>query len=184
MAIDEKEEKNQKKSKDTLHKAIRSLAFNAIIAALYCVLTFILQPISFGAVQFRFSEILILLCFWRKDLIIGLTVGCLVSNAFSFSFWDMLIGTSATLISCIFMVFLSPRLFVSAIWPVVFNGLIVGAELTWIYPAFPEYWQNALSVAGGELVVMIVGYLLWMLVYRNAGFRRLLEPNIHTSILY
>ena len=184
MAIDEKEEKTPKKPKDTLHKAIRSLAFNAIIAALYCVLTLVLQLISFGPVQFRFSEILILLCFWRKDLIIGLTIGCLVSNAFSFSPWDMLIGTSATLISCIFMAFLSPRLFVSALWPIVFNGLIVGAELTWIYPSFPEYWQNALSVAGGELVVMVIGYILWVLVYRNAGFRKLLEPNAHVSILY
>lgn len=168
----------------TRREPVRDVAFNAIVAALYFALTVSFEPISFGAIQFRISEVLVLLCFWRKDLVVGLTIGCVLSNAFSFSYWDILIGSGATLISCLFMVYLSPRLYVAAIWPVLFNGLIVGAELTWLYPVFPEYWQNALSVAGGELVIMVLGYVLWVLLVRNKGFFRLLKPNAHASILY
>lgn len=163
---------------------VRDVAFNAIVAALYFALTVSFEPISFGAIQFRISEVLVLLCFWRKDLVVGLTIGCVLSNAFSFSYWDILIGSGATFISCLLMVYLSPRLYIAAIWPVLFNGLIVGAELTWLYPVFPEYWQNALSVAGGELVIMVLGYVLMVLLVRNKGFFRLLKPNAHASILY
>ncbi len=164
--------------------AVKDIAFNAVMAAIYCACTLLLQPISFGAIQFRIAEILVLLCFWRKDLIIGLTCGCLISNVFSFSYWDVLIGTMATLISLLFIVYLSPRLCVALIWPVLFNGLAVGAELTWIYPAFPEYWQNALSVAGGELAVMAIGYVFWVIVIHNANFRKMLSPNIHPATFY
>ena len=163
---------------------VRDVAFNAVVAALYFALTVSFEPISFGAIQFRISEILVLLCFWRKDLIVGLTIGCVLSNAFSFSYWDILIGSGATLVSCVFMVYLSPRLYVAALWPILFNGLVVGAELTWLYPVFPEYWQNALSVAGGELVVMAIGYVVWLFLVRNKAFFRLLKPNAHASILY
>lgn len=177
---DEPIDKKRERSKDI----VRDISFNALVAALYFALTVCFQPISFGAIQFRVSEVLVLLCFWRKDLIIGLTIGCLLSNVFSFSAWDILLGSGATLISCLFIVYLSPRFFVAPLWPVLFNGLIIGAELTWIYPAFPEFWQNAISVAGGELVIMVVGYFLWFLVVKNEGFRKLLRPNAHPSILY
>jgi len=164
--------------------SVRDLALNASIAALYFALTVAFEPISFGSIQFRISEILVLLAFWRKDLTVGLTIGCIFANAFSFSYWDILIGSSATLISCLLMSYASPRLWVAALWPILFNGLIVGAELTWLYPTFPEYWQNALSVAGGEAVVMVIGYVFWLIAYRNKGFRRLLKSNAHPAVLY
>lgn len=178
------DEPSQEPKNAPKRETVRDVAFNAVISALYFALTVSFEPISFGAIQFRVSEVLVLLCFWRKDLVVGLTIGCVLSNAFSFSYWDILIGSGATLISCLFMVYLSPRLYVAALWPVLFNGLIVGAELTWLYPVFPSYWQNALSVAGGELVIMVVGYVLWLLLVRNKGFFRLLKPNVHASILY
>ncbi|MBE6902685.1 MAG: QueT transporter family protein, partial [Ruminococcaceae bacterium] len=37
----------------------------AVVTALYAALTLALQPISFGLVQLRVSEILVLLCFYR-----------------------------------------------------------------------------------------------------------------------
>lgn len=171
-------------SKARYRGTVHDLALNAVVAALYFALTVGLAPISFGAIQFRVSEILVLLAFWRKDLTAGLTLGCILANAFSFSYWDILIGSGATLISCLLMSFASPRLYVAALWPILFNGLIVGAELTWIYPVFPAYWQNALSVAGGEAIVMVVGYAVFALVCRNKAFFRLLKPNCHASILY
>ena len=46
---------------------IRNLARLALIAALYAAMTLAVPGLSFGAIQFRFSEILVLLCFYRKD---------------------------------------------------------------------------------------------------------------------
>ena len=80
---------------------------NGIMAALYVVLTLISYPISYGLYQLRISEALVLLCFFRKDYTIGITLGCLIANAFSPELGpiDMLIGTSATLISCLLVCF-------------------------------------------------------------------------------
>ena len=43
----------------------RNLVRLALVAAVYAALTLALPGLSFGAVQFRFSEILVLLCFYR-----------------------------------------------------------------------------------------------------------------------
>ena len=59
---------------------VRMIAENSIIAALYVVLTLLVPALSFGPIQCRFSEALVLLCFWRPDITIGLTIGCLISN--------------------------------------------------------------------------------------------------------
>ena len=44
---------------------IRFIASSAIIAALYVALTWVLAPISYGAIQFRISEVLLLLVFFN-----------------------------------------------------------------------------------------------------------------------
>ena len=95
----------------------KKITQNAVIAALYFVLTLISSPLSFGLIQFRISEFLMLLCFFRKDYVIGVTVGCFLSNlAMSATIlgaggWiDLLIGTAATLISGLIMPY-TKRLF-------------------------------------------------------------------------
>lgn len=168
---------------------VHDLVLNAAVAAIYFALTAALAPIGYGAVQFRISEILVLLAFWRKDLTIGLTLGCIFANVYgsaigSVTPWDILIGSGATLVSCLLMSFASPRLFVAALWPILLNGIAIGAELTWLIPAFPEFWQNALSVAAGEAIVMVIAYVIFLAVCRNQRFFSLLKPNCHASILY
>ena len=63
--------------KNTLTKR---LVKTAIIAALYAILTIILAPISYGPIQFRLSEVMVLLAFFDPFYIGGLTLGCLLSN--------------------------------------------------------------------------------------------------------
>lgn len=47
----------------------RSIISNGIIAAVYVVLTYITYTISFLGLQFRFAEILVLLCFFLLSVI-------------------------------------------------------------------------------------------------------------------
>ena len=39
----------------------------AIVAAIYIAISLAVAPLAFGAVQMRFAEALVLLCFYQKD---------------------------------------------------------------------------------------------------------------------
>lgn len=134
---------------------IKNIARLAIVAALYAAMTLAIPGLSFGAVQFRFSEILVLLCFYRKDYCVSLTLGCLIANLFSpFGLYDIIFGTLATAVAVIPM-FYMPNIWLAALLPVVSNGIIVGFEL---FLCGEPLWFSMGSVAVGELVVVgIIG---------------------------
>ena len=51
-----------------------------MIAALYAGLTILLAPISYGMIQIRVAEMLMVLPFFTAAAVPGLFVGCLVAN--------------------------------------------------------------------------------------------------------
>ena len=51
---------------------IQEICLNAVIAATYAALTMVISPLSYGPIQFRFAEILVLFCFFNKRYAIGL----------------------------------------------------------------------------------------------------------------
>jgi len=154
---------------------IKTLTRNAIIAALYVVLSLITYPISFMSIQFRLAEILVLLCFFRKDYLIGITLGCLITNCFS-PMWpyDMLFGTLATLFSCLVICFVK-QLWLACLFPVLFNSFIIGYEL-WFYTK-ADYWFSCLYVAVGELIVMFIAYIIIWILKRRKHFYELIRAN-------
>ena len=98
------------------------LAVNAIIAAVYAVLTVVIAPLAYGPVQFRFSEILIFLAFYNFRYIPGLILGCFIANLFSpMMSYDIVFGTLATTIAVLGIRYCS-RLFKSEA-----AGLFAGA---------------------------------------------------------
>ena len=85
------------------NQIVRRLTANAIVAALYFVLTWASSPIAFLGIQVRISEFLLLLCFFNKDYIAGVTIGTLLANLMSPMLpWDLIFGTLATLIAMIY----------------------------------------------------------------------------------
>ncbi len=157
---------------------VKDLARLAVAAALYAALTIALQPISFGLIQFRFSEILVLLCFYRRDYSAALIVGCFIANCFSpMALMDMVFGTLATAIAVLPM-FSVKNIWLASLLPVLSNAVIVGLEL---YLAFDQpWWLGALTVGAGELIVIsIIGCPLFRFVLEKnsrltniLGFRR------------
>ncbi len=157
--------------------SIRDIASNGIIAASYAALTLITYQISYGPIQFRIAEMMVLLCFFRKDYVIGLTIGCLIANAFSsVSIFDVIFGTLATLISCLLITY-SKILLLSLVYPIVANGLIVGLLLYFFVDSSTSFWFYAGTVALGELAVMIVGYILFMFLRKQDTFLKLIRAN-------
>ncbi|HPN60864.1 MAG TPA: QueT transporter family protein, partial [Bacilli bacterium] len=68
----------------------------ALVASIYVVLT-IWNPFSYTEIQFRISEVLVLLCFYRKDYIYALTIACIIANFFSpLGIIDVVLGSLAT----------------------------------------------------------------------------------------
>lgn len=148
----------------------RNLITAAVVGALYAVLTMVLAPISYGALQFRVSEVLCILPFFMPFTAWGLFVGCIVANLMSTAgVLDVVFGSLATLITCLCIAWcgkmgntLKARL-LACFMPVIWNGLIVGATLTIALAGlnplthFGAFLVFAGEVALGEFGVM---YLL------------------------
>ena len=121
------------------HKA-KGLAQVALIAAVYAVLTFLAAAagLAFGQIQFRFSEALCVLAAFTPAAIPGLTIGCFVANLASpLGPVDWICGTGATLLAALAAYWLRkvPTGRIPWLIPlpsVVFNALIVGAEIAFL----------------------------------------------------
>ena len=153
-----------------------------LVAALYVVITLVGAPLSYGSMQFRVSEALMLLCFYNRDHIASLSIGCFIANIFStVGIIDTVIGTSATILAgiCIYLCRKegsSSRLLLCSLFPVVFNAVFVGAEITILTPEPLSFWLTAASVALGELVcVTILGTLLFKLLEKNKPFMKMIS---------
>lgn len=154
---------------------IKRLTLNALIAALYINLTLITSSFAFRDIQFRVAEILILLCFFRKDYFLGLTLGCFIVNLFGpMGIIDAVIGSGATLISCLLISY-SRKLWVAIIYPVVINAFFIGLELYFILSL--PLWTSILFVGVGELTVLVVGYFVFMQLKKHGNFLTFIEAN-------
>lgn len=159
-------------------KTTRDLTVAAIVAALYAVLTLLQNVLLPGsasmAIQFRLSEALCVLAILTPSAIYGLSLGCLLSNLLSSAALplDFLVGTLATALATAAMYALRNvrplRVpLPSLLMPALFNGLLVGAELTYCLGELP-FWLNALYVAVGEVVVLLAaGLPLWALLQKG-----------------
>ncbi len=145
-----------------------------LITALYAALTVLLTPFSYGVMQVRIAEALMLLCCCRKRWCVALTLGCLIANLFGGMPTDILFGTLATAIAAVLM-YRIRRPVIASLIPAVVNGLIVGAQLHLLYamPFSLTFW----SVTAGELIaVTLIGLPLYTAMLRSAAMRRLICP--------
>ena len=152
---------------------VRDLADIAIVAAIYFVLTMTppFNAISYGAYQFRISEMMSFLAFYNPKYIIGVTVGCMMSNFFSFGMIDVLVGGGST------FVFLSLGVWMLGKYKkdFLFNGLIrkdhfyysilfsismvtIAAELYFVAGA--PFFLTWFTTGVGEFVSLIVGSII------------------------
>jgi uncharacterized membrane protein len=125
----------------------------AIIAALYAGLTILLQPISYGPVQFRVAEALTVLPLFFIEAVPGLTVGCFLANAYMFGPIDMIFGSLATLTAAI-LTRLSKKIWLGVIPPIVINAFVVPAVLLWVGEEI-AYWFSVLTVMAGQAGAVI-----------------------------
>ena len=145
-------------------KTLINMALAALMAAIYVALCYVLQPISFGPIQFRFSEILCLLAIDFPWALIGVSVGCLLSNSFvgGLGMMDIVFGTLATIVGCFLAYLFKEKRYkgyplISTLMIVLANAIIVGIELGIIFETPNLIWLYIIQVGFGELVVLIIG---------------------------
>ncbi|SKC50168.1 QueT transporter family protein [Maledivibacter halophilus] len=162
--------------------SVNNLIKTAVIAAIYAAITMALAPISYGDIQFRLSEVLILLAFIDPLYIPGLVLGCLLANFGSpLGPIDVMAGSFATLLSV--MAIHQTRkslgnnfkaLIIASLWPVIFNGLIVGWMLNYVLNL--PFWASAAYVALGEFVVVsIAGVIIFKNILARDNFINILR---------
>ena len=164
--------------------SVKFIAESAIIAALYVVTTWLLAPISYGAIQFRISEVLMLLVVLNPKFSFALILGCFISNTTSSLGWyDMVFGTLATVIAIIPMCFIR-KMPIAAIFPVLSNAFIVSLELGIAFNLWNEaYWYNVFTIALGEAVVLyLLGIPLTSAISKNESLCLLMELDKNKAI--
>jgi len=158
----------------------------SLISAIYTVVSLLGATLSFSNIQVRFAEILCLLPILFPWAIWGVTLGCFLTNLLgvilsvnALGFIDMIFGTLATFIAAYLTyrwrnVRIKNIPFLSALAPVLINGLIIGLELTYVFgngdlTLFPIF---AIEVAIGEIIAcMIFGIPIIMKLEHSKIFK-------------
>lgn len=165
----------------------RDLAEVALVAAIYIALTVTppLNAISFGAVQFRISEMLNFLGFYHKKYILAVTIGCMISNLMVYGVVDLLVGGLSTLL----FVSIGVLLFERYKKEYLFNGWMnkaffyfsfffaammftIALELNIMYQA--PFFLTWLTTGLGELLSLLIGaVVIESVMKRIPGYTRL-----------
>ena len=146
------------------------LARIAIATALYVALSLAIMPLTFGLVQIRFAEMLVLLCFFDRDYCYSMTLGCAITNFFSpLGIIDVFFGTLGTLIAVVLIRY-TRRLYLAWIPPTLATALIA---LEYYITASEPFMLSWLTIMAGEVIAVgIVGIPIFYILSRN---KRLME---------
>ena len=156
---------------------VKDLALASIFAALYAILVILLAVISFQLVQVRIADALIPLSIvFGWPAVIGVTVGCIVSNVVSpmpSVIIDVTLGSIANLIAS-FLAWKIGRLkrreslvneFLGCSAATIVITFIVGTYLAIITEMEPWIWWLGIGV-GSVISINILGYILIQVMKR------------------
>ncbi|MDD3839124.1 MAG: QueT transporter family protein [Clostridia bacterium] len=141
-----------------------------IIAAIYVVLTILLGELSYGPIQFRISEALVLLPLVENAAIPGVFIGCMLANIFGgLGPLDIFGGSLITLIAAYLTSKVKNR-YVGMVPPILLNAMGVPLILLFTLPKEAikyGYWGTALSIAFSEAVVLTIFGLPILYLYQK-----------------
>lgn len=156
-------------------KVVKSICYNALIAALYVALVFIFSFMSYEAVQVRLAEVLIFLVIINKRLTPGVVIGCFIANLIGpFGLIDAVVGSIATLACCVLLsIFKKPW---TGLLILPLCNILVGLEISFIenLSLIPTL-ITILWVMVGELISAIVGMLTIYSLKKNSTITEFLN---------
>jgi len=137
-----------------------------MIAAIYVVLNIIFAPISYGPIQVRIAEALVVLPFIDPSAIIGLFLGCILANVIGpLGMVDIMGGSLCTLVAA-YLTYKVKNPKLAPLPPVLINAFGVSIYLHLIFDL--PYWITVLYIGIGEVIACyILGYPLLVLLIKN-----------------
>ena len=150
-----------------MKKTVHQLTTSALIAAFYAIFTLSSSALglAYGPIQFRLSEALTILPVFSPAAVPGLVIGCVLGNITSpYGLVDICFGALATLLAALCTralrkVQVKGLPILSLAMPVLFNAVIVGAEIAMllhdatVQAKWIAFFYNALTVCLGEAAV-------------------------------
>lgn len=150
-----------------MKKKTRSLAVSGVVAALYAVTTIVIAPFGFGAVQCRISDVMLIFCMKRKEMIAGCVVGCIIANMFSpLGPIDMAVGALVNFLIG-YVAYKSKNMIITIISGGITAGIFVGTEL-WAVYSLPIQITSA-TVAAGEMISLALGAIIYKAIEKRWG---------------
>jgi uncharacterized membrane protein len=148
-----------------------------VIAALYVILTLIANMFGManGIIQVRISEALTVLPYFTPAAIPGLFIGCLTANYIMGNpMYDVLIGSSATLVAAVISYLVRKYKFAVPIPPIV----VTAFTIPFIYNVLlrlddHSFWASVALVGTGEIIscgVLGVAVMLGLEDYKDKLF--------------
>lgn len=160
---------------------VKTMAVNAVIAALYLAVTALIAPFGFTNIQFRVSEMFNHLVVFNRKYLIGIVLGVFISNLLlsTLGWYDLTFGVAHSLISLTITVvlcrFVKGRVkgMIANTLVFTFTMFIIAIELK-LALGLP-FWFTYATLAISEFVVMIVGVPVMNALNKRIDFARLLE---------
>ena len=164
-----------------------NISKQAMIAAIYTVVSVCLSAITYGPVQIRISEALTLLPLFAFGNVWGVTIGCFLTNVIGFftganilGSLDIVFGTLATFFAALATYLLRnikvkglPIL--AVLPPIVFNAIVIGWELcVLINGGFNPvvFIAQAASVAAGQIISCgVIGLFMVKTIEKNVTLK-------------
>jgi len=138
----------------TTNTKVLFMAQAAMIAAIYVVITLIFAPFSFGEIQVRVSEALVILPLFTPAAIPGLFIGCLIGNILGGAILpDIIFGSLASLIGVsLTYVLRKQNKFIAILPPILSNAIIIPFVLYYGYQVPLPIPFMMLTVGIGQVI--------------------------------
>lgn len=141
-----------------MNNKTKIITLNGIVAALYAILTLI-NPLSFGAIQFRVSTILLPLSCFIPQIRIGLVVGTIIGNLTSaLGIIDIVFGCAVTAITV--FIISKTKIYFRPLLYAINSGILVAIELYVCFKTPIIY--SILTVGVSGLILYAIGLPLCM----------------------
>lgn len=147
---------------------------SAAIAAMYAVLTWFIPAFSYGAIQFRVSEVMTLLAFYNPAYIPGLVAGCAIANIVSpFGIFDILFGSLASFLALKSMTY-TKNIYIASLFPALFS-FIIGLEILLLSSEPVNFLLVTGQIMLSELIIVsVIGIPFFKMLEQNPGMKRLI----------
>lgn len=159
---------------------VKTIAINAIVAALYVAVSMLIAPLAFLQLQFRLSEMFNHLVVFDKRYFWGIVIGVVIVNLFSpLGVYDLMFGVGQTILALGIIIF-SKRFVKGTISRMIIATITF--SITMFMIAFElhivsnlPFLITWLTTAIGEFVVMAISIPIMYLLNRKINFKKLMN---------